>query len=88
MKKPLSIKTRLMGKGITVSTLEIEPVFMPYETVVVHRQVHHEVLQSQISNTEKEARALHKELVEKWKKTPRKQVRELVEKLLSKTKGK
>lgn len=89
MKKPLSIKTRLMGKGITVSTTEIDPDSIPYETVVVHRSVHHEFFEIQISNTEKDARATHKEFVERWKKTPRKLVRELVEKLLAKAnKGK
>ena len=84
MGKSLNIKTKLMGKGLTVSTVQLygsEAKRGWFETLVFHRATGYVEWDGRRYKTEAEARAGHRRMVDKWKAKSRKEIRdELAEK--------
>lgn len=92
--KKLHIKTKLMGRGLEVSTIDLTPnerkkrtknsLHFTYESLVFHRETGEHEWDGQRYKTEQEARAGHTTLVKKWKTKTRKEVREAVDLVKSK----
>jgi hypothetical protein len=89
MTRPLNIKTKLMGKGLEVSTVLIgrdeteekrkahhKKLGWVFETLVFHRSTGGASWDTQTYGTEDEARAGHRAVVAKWKAKSRKEVRD------------
>lgn len=77
-RKKLDIKTKLMGRGLVVSTMKLEDE-TSFETVVLHRANGGLTLEQMRYKTEKQAISGHQNAVAKWKTVPRKNIKELVE---------
>lgn len=73
-KREFDIKTKLMGKGLTISTIQTGR--RSFETMVFHRLTEYIEWDGQRYKTEAEARKGHSTFVAKWKAQTRKQVRD------------
>lgn len=89
VKRPLNIKTKLMGKGLEVSTVLVgrdeterarrahhKRIGWMFETIVFHRLTGGAAWDTDTYATEEEARRGHRSVVEKWKAKPRKDIRD------------
>ena len=81
MKKELNIRTKLMGKGLVVSTVQTGR--RSFETMVFHRLTEYIEWDGQRYKTESEARKGHSLFVAKWKAKTRKQIRDELDKVKS-----
>lgn len=94
MSRRFDIKTKLMGKGLLISTIQVaadEPkerrewhvnaLGWAYETLVFHRSTDGREWDRQNYQSASEARAGHRKMVAKWKAKTRKQIRDELDKV-------